>query len=222
MQSLTGSKPRPTRVIAFGKDIPTTLEELVSHGVAVIVWDMQEGIARRAVNLPGIIPNVNAVTQAARQRRIPVIYSQHTSLPFEVESPTFIRFQWKRSGLPRPEDLQPLALSGSPSWQLIPEVAPQSGDVVLPKYRGTFFLGTPLLDLIRANRIQTLVLTGVATDRGVLNTARDAATNYGTFPVIVSDAVSAFSEDDQQRGLTTLASFADICDTRELLAAWSV
>jgi nicotinamidase-related amidase len=206
---------------AFGKQIPTSIDVLLAERVALVIWDMQEGIARRAPNADAVVRNISRLADVARSRRVPVIYSQHTSLPLEAEAPGFIRTQWRAAGAGNVEELRPLALWGSESWQLIPEITPQSTDVVLMKYRRSFFVGTPLLEILHANDIQTLLLTGVATDRGILYTARDAISSYGVFPVVVTDAVGAFSDAQHQQGLRALEEYADLCTTTEVLTAWS-
>jgi len=52
-------------------------------------------------------------------------------------------------------------------------------DALLPKHRVSAFAGTDLDMILRANAIETLVLTGIATSGVVLSTVRHAAdTDY--------------------------------------------
>jgi nicotinamidase-related amidase len=207
-------------VVAFGKSIPTSVDDLLDSRCAVVVWDMQEGIARRSHAFEQTIVNIGRIADAARRRGLLVIYAQHTELPLEAEAPAFIRTQWRRSGLPLPDRLQRPMLHGSAAWQIIPELAPQAGDVLLQKFRISFFAGTPLAEILAANRVETLVLTGVATDRGVLSTARDAADNYGLFPMVVADACAAFTVDEHEQAVQDVQAFADLCTTKEVLGRW--
>jgi nicotinamidase-related amidase len=62
-------------------------------------------------------------------------------------------------------------------------------------------------------------MTGVATDRGVLTTARDAQ-NHGIFTVVVQDAVGSFTDEAQARGLDELRLVADLCSTSTVIDAW--
>ena len=53
-------------------------------------------------------------------------------------------------------------------------IAPAESDIVLPKHRYSALKATPLNDILAANGIRTLILTGVATNVCVESTARDA------------------------------------------------
>ncbi|MDE3069444.1 MAG: cysteine hydrolase, partial [Acidobacteriota bacterium] len=54
-------------------------------------------------------------------------------------------------------------------------VKPQGGDVVVTKRRVSAFSGSDLDVVLRANRIDSLVLSGIATSGVVLSTLRQAA-----------------------------------------------
>jgi nicotinamidase-related amidase len=56
-----------------------------------------------------------------------------------------------------------------------PAVAPQPGDVVVTKRRVSAFAGSDLDVVLRAGRIEALVLSGIATSGVVLSTLRQAA-----------------------------------------------
>jgi nicotinamidase-related amidase len=66
-------------------------------------------------------------------------------------------------------------LSAAPGSEIHPAVAPASGEVVVTKHRVSAFAGTDLDMILRANDIDTLVLTGIATSGVVLSTTRHAA-----------------------------------------------
>jgi len=64
---------------------------------------------------------------------------------------------------------------GDPAAAIHPAVAPKTGDVVVTKHRVSAFAGTDLDMILRANGIDTLLLTGIATSGVVLSTVRHAA-----------------------------------------------
>jgi nicotinamidase-related amidase len=66
-------------------------------------------------------------------------------------------------------------IEGSAGTEVHPAVAPKPGDVVVTKHRVSAFFGTDLDMVLRANGIETLVLTGIATSGVVLSTIRHAA-----------------------------------------------
>ena len=65
-----------------------------------------------------------------------------------------------------------LALAGG---TLLARVAPLPGEVVVMKRRTSAFAGSDLAEVLRGGRIDTLVLTGIATSGVVLSTLRQAA-----------------------------------------------
>jgi ureidoacrylate peracid hydrolase len=82
----------------------------------------------------------------------------------------------ERSNLSRQLKLSTLPIPvGPPVDEIRPEVAPQAGDLVLP--RGTYspFAGTDLLDVLRAAGIDTLIVAGILADLSVAMLAREAA-----------------------------------------------
>jgi nicotinamidase-related amidase len=71
-----------------------------------------------------------------------------------------------------------------PDSNLIPEeIAPAPADIVLPKTKPSLFHGTPLLDLLVREGVDTLVVTGGTTSGCVRATVIDAF-SYN-FPVLV-------------------------------------
>lgn len=75
----------------------------------------------------------------------------------------------------------------------------------LPKQRYSAFFGTPLFSMLRARRIEKLVITGVCTDICVLHTAIDAI--YNGFAVKVpADCCATIIEGGQQWALNHLRS----------------
>jgi nicotinamidase-related amidase len=66
-------------------------------------------------------------------------------------------------------------VDGSAGAEVHPAVLPKPGDVVVTKHRVSAFTGTELEMVLRANGIETLVVTGIATSGVVLSTIRHAA-----------------------------------------------
>lgn len=65
--------------------------------------------------------------------------------------------------------------AGDAGVEIHPALAPRAGDVVVTKHRVGAFTATDLDMILRANGIETLVLTGIATSGVVLSTLRHAA-----------------------------------------------
>jgi ureidoacrylate peracid hydrolase len=80
-----------------------------------------------------------------------------------------------------------LITRGTWGCELVPEMPPQPGDIVLskPRYGGVY--GTPLDQILRARRIRNLVFVGIATSVCVESTLRDAY-YLEYFPILIHDA----------------------------------
>ena len=94
---------------------------------------------------------------------------------------------WRRdTPRPRPAD-----------WaEIVPELGPEPGDLVITKRQWGAFYGTELDLQLRRRGIDTILLTGIATNIGVESTARDAY-ERGYRQVFVEDAMAAMGPDEQ-------------------------
>ena len=88
----------------------------------------------------------------------------------------------------------PLITSGTPEAEIVPELAPQPGDYMVPKHRWSAFHGTYLDVALRARHVDTIVLTGGSTEIGISSTAY-AARDLDYNLLIVSDACTSAKAD---------------------------
>jgi len=87
-----------------------------------------------------------------------------------------------------------LLTRGSAGHEIIPELAPVEGEVVLDKPGKGAFYGTDLETILRAKSVTHLIVTGVTTEVCVQSTAREA-NDRGFECLILSDCTgSYFSE----------------------------
>jgi nicotinamidase-related amidase len=94
---------------AFGRRIPVTVDDLLREPCALVVWDMHVGIATRATNFQQLLRTIPPLIAAARSRDVPVIFSQHYSLPLACEDRPWIRTMWERGGRGDPARPEPAA-----------------------------------------------------------------------------------------------------------------
>ena len=66
------------------------------------------------------------------------------------------------------------AVAGTWGAEIIPELAPKEGEIIVPKTRFSGFFKTNLEDILRQNQVDTVCLTGVCTSICVMDTAADA------------------------------------------------
>lgn len=143
-------------------------EELVDHP-ALLVMDVQQGIVQRFGNDPELLDRLAAVIARARSAAIPVIY---VIVRFRPEYPEVSRRNRSFAAI---RDAGDAMVETNAATEIHPAVAPQPGDIVVTKRRVSAFAGSDLEVVLRAQRIDTLVLTGIATSGVVLSTVRAAA-----------------------------------------------
>lgn len=78
--------------------------------------------------------------------------------------------------------------------EFVPEMEPKEGDHVVRKRQWGAFYGTDLDLQLRRRGIDTIILTGIATNIGVESTARSAY-EHGYQQIFVEDACSDLSEE---------------------------
>jgi len=181
---------------------------------ALIVWDMQYGIAPRAFNFEGIVGKIKELIEAFHAYGRPVIYSQHTGLPYEYLSKSMIALIQKRGLDPKKGGF---LQEGTHDWEIVKELSPAKTDLVLRKYTASFFIGTILDQLLRNRGIDTVVLVGVSTEGGIEGTARNAS-YLGYFVVVAEDAVGSFDREAHEVALKLMNKMFEVQKTESILA----
>lgn len=169
---------------------------------ALIVVDMQNAYASQGgyLDLAGfdvsatkpVIENIKTAVAAAREAGMLIVWFQNGWDSDYVEaggtgSPNFHKSNALKTMRKQPELQGKLLAKGSWDYQLVDELVPQPGDVVLPKPRYSGFFNTPLDSILRSRGIRHLVFTGIATNVCVESTLRDGFfLEY--FGVVLADA----------------------------------
>lgn len=106
-------------------------------------------------------------------------------------------------------------------YEFVPPVAPQPGDILLPKRHPSAFFGTPLVSYLVERGIDTLVVTGCTTSGCVRGSVVDGfAYNYRV--VVPHDAVYDRSLTSHRVNLFDMnAKYADVMSTDDAIAALS-
>jgi nicotinamidase-related amidase len=179
-------------------DFPIT-GPLVPASTALVIIDMQrdfcdpEGYSGRRGDDVGaaraVIPRIAAVRDAARRLGMPVIYTREGHRPDLSDLPEAKRCKTGRSGamIGSSGPLGRLLVRGQMGWEIVRELEPASGEIVIDKPGTGAFYATDLQHVLAGNRVENLVLTGVTTGVCVSSTAREAADRgYGV--LVLEDA----------------------------------
>jgi nicotinamidase-related amidase len=110
-----------------------------------------------------------------------------------------------------------------PDWaEIVPELGPEPGDLVITKRQWGAFYGTELDLQLRRRGIDTILLAGISTNVGVESTARDAY-ERGYAQVFVEDAMAARNPDEHAHTVRTVfARIGRVRSTAQVLAALEV
>jgi nicotinamidase-related amidase len=162
---------------------------------AVVIMDYQSDIVG---GYPEDVRNellarASKVLTKARREGIPVIY---VVVRFREGYPEISSRDEARRGIRQSGRL----VEGTPGAEILPEVAPQPGEVVVAKRRTGPFSTTDLNAILNAKGIETLVLMGVSTSGCVLSAVRWAA-DIDYRLIVIADCC-ADRDDEVQRVLT--------------------
>ncbi len=95
------------------------------------------------------------------------------------------------------------------------KVKPLAGDFIVTKHRFSGFVGTDLDLVLRSTGIETLLMTGVATNVCVETTARDGF-NRDYRIILVEDCCAAFSEAEHASTITNMSKYFGIVTNSEV------
>ncbi len=149
------------------------------------------------------VGNTRRLLEAFRCSSREIIYTRHGALLHDGRD--MIQRRQRRDTEARAQTDRPtLWAKGSHEHEVIAELAPMDDELVIDKNASSPFNGTGIDQLLRNMGIETLVMTGMATDMCVETTARDAA-DRGYNVIVVENAVATFFPEHHRAALSALA-----------------
>jgi len=200
---------------------------------ALLAIDMQHGFLDPGASLEvpkgrAIIPSLRRLITACRATRVPVIFTQFvysTDLPCLRGDPFGTEHlpakRNRATGFGRPSSnclVGPNAGDGQESADIVPELAPLPGELVVASHVYDKFLDTPLDLALRSQQVTHLVVTGVTTDICVNSTVL-AAANRNYRVTVLTDGVATIEDTIQEACFDIWQrKFARLRTTAEMLA----
>ena len=208
-----------------GVMVRDTLSELVDPAAAaIVVIDMQndfchpDGLFAKAgkdtTAIREMLPRAVSFVETARRLGVRVIFVQQTTLRDDrSDSPAYLRFKVRDDKAPD------YTLEGTWGWQYIDEMNLRPDDFVVRKSRSDAFLHTNLDQVLRAARIETMVVIGPVTEGCVEATVRSGL-HHDYYVVVVRDCVASVNKALHEGSMRLMEARHIMANSDELLAAW--
>lgn len=178
---------------------------------ALVVIDLQKGV----VSLPTVphpadlvVKNAVSLADMFRSRAMYVVLVR---VAFAADGKDFLE-----PVVDAPRRMPPRAADWT---EIVPELGPKRGDLVVTKHQWGAFYGTELDLQLRRRGISTIVLCGISTNIGVESTARFAY-EYGYHQIFAEDAMAALSVEEHTHSITKIfPRLGLVRKTSDILAA---
>lgn len=206
---------------------------LIAGKTALVVIDMQrdfllpggfgESLGNDVARLATVVPPLAALLAAARSAGLMVIHTREGHRPDLSDCPPAkLRRGAPTQRIGDPGAFGRILIRGEYGHDIVEELAPIDGEVVIDKPGKGAFYGTDLSEVLTDAGITQLLITGVTTEVCVHTTTREA-NDRGYECLVISDCVGSYFDDFHRVGLQMIAAqggiFGWVADTAAVIPA---
>ncbi|HKJ62712.1 MAG TPA: isochorismatase family cysteine hydrolase [Hyphomicrobiales bacterium] len=154
-----------------------------------------------------IIPNVRAVRDAVSAWGGSIVLTREGHRPDLSDLPPLKAWRSRRGGVEVGVGgpLGRVLVRGEAGWEIVPELAPRPGEIIVDKPGYSAFHATDLERILTAKGVRRLIFTGVTTDICVHSTLRSAV-DRGYECVLVEDGCAATVAENHRAAVNTITT----------------
>ncbi len=184
--------------------------------VALVIIDMQRDfvepggfgavLGNKVERLQKIVPTVAGLLKTFRELRLPVIHTREGHHPDLSDCPPAKK---RRGGsalrIGDPGPMGRILVLGEPGNEIVPELRPEAGELVIDKPGKGAFYATGLDERLKAGGITHLIFTGVTTEVCVQTSMREA-NDRGYECLLVEDGTESYFTEFKQATVRMIQS----------------